>query len=227
MRFLRSAILLALFSFAVSARSHAELMLVSGSGPASIATNNYGYTGTYHDLYGPSGAQDVSHPGGGPVAFLFVYAADGALSLYYDAKAGPYDGTDDTQIGVLNNSSSAITKLSLTSTTAIFGFDSDGIDTYGATGNATDTTGYGGLISYFTNINTSKTDGTVNFIGGLAADGGKTFFSLEVAPSVTAPPTAVPEPSSLVMAGFGMALAAGYARRLRKGVGASTPVATA
>lgn len=102
---------------------------------------------------------------------------------------GPYDGNDDTLIGVVNNSNRAITSLDLTSTQNIFGFDGDGIDTFGAPGNSIDTTGYGGPNAYFTNRNGSQTSGRVNFITPIAAGNGAcngsvgssctAYFSLE------------------------------------------------
>jgi hypothetical protein len=91
---------------------------------------------------------------------------------------GPYDGVDDTLVGVVNNGKLPINSLILSSGTNIFGFDGDGIDTYGAPGNASDTTGYGGPDAYFTNINAAQTSGTVNFLTPIPV-GGSTYFGLE------------------------------------------------
>jgi YVTN family beta-propeller protein len=92
-----------------------------------------------------------------------------------------YDGIigDDTLVGVVNNSNTPITSLGLSSSLDIFGFDGDGIDTYGAPGNALDNTGYGGPNAYFTNISQDATTGTVNFIVPIATGGGTAYFSLE------------------------------------------------
>lgn len=92
---------------------------------------------------------------------------------------GPYDGTEDTLIGVINKSSQPIRTLELKSALPIFGFDGDGIDTFGISGNTLDTSGYGGPNVYFTNINSSLTDGMVNFITPIAASTGTGYFSLE------------------------------------------------
>src|SRR5579859_1017093 len=92
---------------------------------------------------------------------------------------GPYDGIDDTLVGVVNNSSQPVFALGLRSTNNIFGFDGDGVDTYGAPGNSADTTGYGGPSAAFANISTDTTTGTVNVASGVAAHGGMTYFSLE------------------------------------------------
>ena len=44
------------------------------------------------------------------------------------SSPGTYDGSDDTLIGVVNNTSSTITSFKISSTNDIFGFDGDGID---------------------------------------------------------------------------------------------------
>ncbi len=92
---------------------------------------------------------------------------------------GPYDGIDDTLVGVVNNSTLPVSSLELQSGFNIFGFDGDGIDTYGIAGNGNDSTGYGGPNAYFTNISADQMSGTVNFIAPIAANGGTGFFSLE------------------------------------------------
>ncbi len=45
---------------------------------------------------------------------------------------GTYDGADDTLIGIINNSSSPLSSINIASNTDIYGFDGDGIDTFGA-----------------------------------------------------------------------------------------------
>src|ERR1035437_5607821 len=92
---------------------------------------------------------------------------------------GPYDGVEDTMVGVVNNSKRAIKTIGLRSALPIFDFDGDGIVAYGVPGNAFDSTGYGGPNAYFTNTNFSLSSGTVNFIVPLAANGGSGYFSLE------------------------------------------------
>jgi hypothetical protein len=93
---------------------------------------------------------------------------------------GPYDGSDDTLVGVVNQSTKnlPVSSLKLTSDNNIFGFDGDGIDTYGAPGNAKDSTGYGGPNAYFTNISADQTSGTVNFVTPIPP-GGTAYFGLE------------------------------------------------
>jgi hypothetical protein len=139
------------------------------------------------------------------------------------SSPGTYDGSDDTLIGVVNNTSSTITSFKISSTNDIFGFDGDGIDVEGPTlfppvGTNPDTTGYGGPDGFFTNILTSGgiESGIVNFANGGIAPGGFDFFSLEEplsVGSITVTPT-VPEPASMAILGVGL-LGAGIARHRR------------
>lgn len=121
---------------------------------------------------------------------LIVISNNGAQILT-DPSQGPYEGDEDTLIGVLNNTTgTTITSVPVSGTTNVFGFDGDGVcanpnPTSGlpgadCTGNTADTTGYGGPDSFFTNINGAQTSGTVNFIHPLTP-GQSTFFSLEEA----------------------------------------------
>ena len=92
---------------------------------------------------------------------------------------GPYDGVEDTLVGVVNKTKVPVKALDLSSAQGIFAFDGDGLTTYGVAGNASDNTGYGGPNAYFTKINASNTAGTVNFIKPIAPKGGTGYFALE------------------------------------------------
>jgi hypothetical protein len=61
---------------------------------------------------------------------LLVVNPDQSISVLGDSSAGPYDGSDDTLIGIVNNSSAAITAVTVSGPTSdLAGFDGDGICT--------------------------------------------------------------------------------------------------
>ncbi len=96
---------------------------------------------------------------------------------------GPYDGSDDTLIGVVNNTDQAISTVTLTSSSDIFAFDGDGICSSGFNSHWTNTcpygtTGYEGPGTSFSNISGDKKSGTLDLFPALAP-GASTFFSLE------------------------------------------------
>jgi PEP-CTERM motif len=143
-----------------------------------------------------------------------------------NGNQGPYEGADDTYVAVINNSSSTINSVSLFSPNAanggIFGFDGDGVNSFigQAANNASDNTGYGGPLSFYTGISANHQSGTVNFIGGLAP-GAFTYFSLEEALTLSQIQPGVPEPATwgMMILGFISIGLMGY-RRSRKASGA-------
>lgn len=112
-------------------------------------------------------------------------------TIYYTGQ-GPYDTHEDTLVGVINQSSGAITSIDLMSNLDIMAFDGDGITTFPITGtssnvpgNPQDSSGYGGPNAYYTNISSNNDSGTVDFITPVAASNGTTYFSLENALQAT------------------------------------------
>jgi len=131
----------------------------------------------------PSIGQDTT------CGLLIVLTSTGERILQ-DPTQGPYDGADDTLIGVVNQSGAAVPSIQLSSgSDPIFGFEGDGICTfapfpgsgYCATLPPT-ATGYEGPDNTFTNISPDTMSGTVSFTAPLA-NNGSTYFSLETGPN--------------------------------------------
>jgi hypothetical protein len=168
-------------------------LLAAASSASAITWPAYGY--------------DSSGPG-----IIITINADNSVTV--TNPDGPYDGGDDTYVGVINNGTTAIGSLKITGVSYAFSWDGDGIDTYGAPGNSKDTSGYGGPNAYFTGITPDFSSGTVNFIKPIAS-GGYDYFSLEEGLTAASFSTGsivtggggIPEPATwaLTMAGlFGM-----------------------
>jgi PEP-CTERM motif len=213
--------------FKVLALSTIALVSALASGPVSATTTGPG------SIYGPGVGADTNGP-----QFLITILAPNSFSVSLLTNQGPYDngnvpgalGSDDTYIAVLNSSGAPISSINLSAAVVanggLFGFDGDGINssTYlNTSSNTHDTTGYGGPLSFFTNINSVScpsfiachTSGTVNFFGGLA-NGASTYFSLEEALTLQQI-QGVPEPSTwgMMILGFmGIGLM-GYRRSRR------------
>ena len=144
-----------------------------------------------------------------------------------DPSQGPYDSVEDTLVGIQNNSQNMILSFVSLTGTNIFGFDGDGISSYGfpvpdasifPSGYVL--TGYEGPISYFSITNNNS--GIVNFIGGVNP-GASTYFALEEQPSTICPNNdcggivtgggpSIPEPGTVLLLGAGLA-GLGVARR--------------
>ncbi len=139
--------------------------------------------------------------------YILTIGSGGVVTGAPVSGANPYDGTDDSLVGVINNSGATYTgSILLTSSNDIFGFENDGICTFtGASYCSNAPTGYEGPLNTFSNINGSLTSGDVN-ISGLGS-GSSTYFSLEGSPAaigsvVVGSP--IPEPSTWVLTGSGI-----------------------
>src|SRR5215813_2963875 len=101
-------------------------------------------------------------------AVLITFQKDGKPRVDVDPSQGPFDGIEDTSVGVQNNSNRPIFSISLKGSTIVFGFDGDGL--CGASprpaGCPFGPTGYEGPRVSFTNFSADRTSGTVNFAGG-------------------------------------------------------------
>ena len=97
---------------------------------------------------------------------LFVINPDGSVTVKPPSGKGPFDGADDTLIGVLNQSGQPTPSLTLsgTGTPAPFDFDGDGLCPFISCGYP-DPTGYEGPDNTFTGISADIETGTVAFGG--------------------------------------------------------------
>ena len=128
---------------------------------------------------------------------LLVVNSDQSISVLGDSSVGPYDGSDDTMVGIVNNSKVAINAVTVSGANSdLAGFDGDGICTYAAGGsNGSGFTGdsyctsqqkaggdpgdYAGPGTSFTLDPASQDDVEVDFAGNGLAAGNSTYFSLE------------------------------------------------
>jgi hypothetical protein len=152
-------------------------------------------------------------------AVLLVINADGSVTTVFDATQGPFDGVEDTLIGIQNNSTSTVSSVNLVSPGPPpgFGFDGDGLcsgimsgpsSTVGNSGPGTffpppagcpfGPTGYEGKDTSFSNISLLADSGTVNFRAGGLKSGDSAYWSLEGKISA-ATPFFVPVATTLVV----------------------------
>ncbi len=151
---------------------------------------------------------------------ILTFNPGGTYTVTPGAATTPYDGSDDNLVGVVNNSGATVFSITLTGSGnggGLFAFDGDGVNNVlGIANNSHDTSngGYGGPLSYFTNVNGAETTGTVNFFGGVA-NGATTYFSLESTfqSSTITPTSPTPEPNTLMLLGTGALGIAGSLRR--------------
>ena len=137
---------------------------------------------------------------------VITFNSNGSIVTTNPNTTGFYDsGGDDNLVGIVNNTGKSISSIFLTSGIDIFGFDGDGVcsgspTTPAGCAGATDPSGYAPAGVTFSGINGTLTAGDVNFAGGIAANGGSAWFSLEGPVGLNQNPT-VPEPATLSLLG--------------------------
>lgn len=173
---------------------------------------------------------------------LITIAADGSITTSNGAATQPYDNVvkggagEDVTVGVINDSSSTVTSLTITGAptggdAGPFDFDestaADGVcdPSLGVTpsncpkgltiGNAFPfgPTGYESSLNVqFSNF-ASKTTGTVNFKNGILGPGNSTWFGLEAPAGLNLKVTPAPEPGSVLLFASGLLGLGGVLRR--------------
>ncbi len=112
---------------------------------------------------------------------ILIYVTSSGAQVLSDPSQGPYDGGDDTLVGILNASGKPLASISLSSGSDAFGFDGDGICNYpGWTGGEKcpyGPTGYEGPGTHFSV--SSGDSGDVLLTPKAAAGGGSAYFGLE------------------------------------------------
>ena len=168
----------------------AVTMAMAGTGVASAAANPVTAPFTECPAIGASPSCQI----------LLVVNPNDTISVLGDSSVGPYDGSDDTLVGIVNNSAKPVPAITVSGPGSdLAGFDGDGICTY-ATGGidapngpgfagdsycdaqqlaGTDPEDYAGSGTSFTLDPKSQDDVEVDFAGNGLAAGAATYFSLE------------------------------------------------
>jgi hypothetical protein len=133
---------------------------------------------------GALGFPDASHLGSATgCGVLITVNPDGSATVTTPLNGNPYDGVEDTLVGIQNNSGGSFASITISGSSSppLFELDGDGPCTIN-TSLPCGPTGYEGPNNTFTNISTDLETGTVTFTTPLA-NGTSTWFALEGAPS--------------------------------------------
>ena len=110
---------------------------------------------------------------------LIVVNPDRTVSVLGDPAVTSYDGSDDTLVGVVNNSSKPVSAITVSGPgTGLSRLDGDGLCTFGISGCPFGSTGYEGPGTSIVTDAALPDSAEVDFAGGLPA-GASAYFSLE------------------------------------------------
>jgi lysophospholipase L1-like esterase len=116
---------------------------------------------------------------------LLVVNSDNSITVLNDSSAGTFDGSDDTLVGIVNNSSAAVKAITVSGPgSGLAGLDGDGICSgdygtwSGSSGCPYGPTGYEGPGTSLVTKASLPDIAEVDFTGGLAV-GKSAYFSLE------------------------------------------------
>jgi len=159
-------------------------------------------TGSVANLWAQQCASALTHGAVGTAtgcgALITVYQVDGsgnatAFTVTTLTNGNPYDGTEDTLVGIQNSSGAPLNSMTLSSPDLTFGgifnFDADGpcsfnsADCFNGATSGVDPGDYQGPNNTFTNIAANKTSGTVSFNAPGIPSNGSTWFAMEGTPT--------------------------------------------
>ena len=110
---------------------------------------------------------------------LLASTRTAAFRVFGDPSVGPYDGGDDTLVGVQNNSSTPVSAITVSGPGSdLSGFDGDGLCTYGVAGCPFGPTGYEGQGTSFVVDPSLPDSAEIDFAAGIGATK-SAYFSLE------------------------------------------------
>jgi hypothetical protein len=111
---------------------------------------------------------------------LLVINPNQSISVLGDSSVGPYDGADDSLVGVVNNSKAAVPAITVTGPgSGLAGLDGDGLCTYGVSGCPFGPTGYEGPGTSIKTDPSLPDSAEIDFAGAGLAPGTSAYFSLE------------------------------------------------
>jgi hypothetical protein len=152
------------------------------SGPASPATRQPAIASVKAGTAPPTPFSECPAIGADPsCGTLIVVNPDRSVDVFSNNSVGPYDGGDDTLIGIQNNSAQPVPAITAFGPGGLFAFDGDGLCTFsGAPPSCSSAvTGYEGPGTSFITDPANSADGEIDFAGMGLAPHSATYFSLE------------------------------------------------